>query len=206
MLEMIAMITMFIDHVGLVFFPNEEWLRAIGRVAFPLYVWFLVVGYKKTKNLKKYTLRLVIIALAAQLPYSYLFKLPQFNVVFTLLLALAALYVLDRVKKRKKAFLSVGLLLILSMIIPLDYGPYGILLAMIYRYMQKIQALALHALLNSLFVYGFQWFDVQMYSLIGTVLASTYPFWPAIQVNRFFYRSFYPAHIVVLLVIYQILK
>ena len=154
MLEIIAMITMLVDHVGLVFFPNEEWLRIIGRIAFPIYAFFLVRGYQKTRNLKSYTFRLFIIALVAQLPYTYLFKFYQFNVVFTLLVALAALIILDRIKNKRKAYLWVGLLIILTTVIPFDYGSYGVILAIIYRYLNMMIGLILHAALNVLAVYG----------------------------------------------------
>ena len=34
-LKLIACITMLIDHVGASLFPNELWIRMIGRLAFP---------------------------------------------------------------------------------------------------------------------------------------------------------------------------
>jgi hypothetical protein len=47
MLKFIAMLTMLVDHIGVIFFPRIEFLRIIGRIAFPLYSWFLVQGYIK---------------------------------------------------------------------------------------------------------------------------------------------------------------
>ena len=51
-LQLIAMITMLIDHVGAAFFPDQlEW-RVIGRISFPIYAYCIVLGYRHTKNLK----------------------------------------------------------------------------------------------------------------------------------------------------------
>ena len=35
-LKMLAVVTMLIDHIGAIFFPGVMWLRAIGRLAFPI--------------------------------------------------------------------------------------------------------------------------------------------------------------------------
>lgn len=57
-LKIIALIAMFIDHVG-AFIPNTpEWFRWIGRIAIPIFIYGVVVGYEHTSNRKKYLLRL----------------------------------------------------------------------------------------------------------------------------------------------------
>ena len=35
-LKWIAVLTMVIDHVGAILFPDQIWMRVIGRVAFPI--------------------------------------------------------------------------------------------------------------------------------------------------------------------------
>ena len=40
-LKLIALVTMIIDHVGAIFFPQFIWLRYIGRLSMPIYA-FLV--------------------------------------------------------------------------------------------------------------------------------------------------------------------
>lgn len=42
-LKVIALISMIIDHIGFFFFPEYEFLRVIGRLAFPLFLF--LVGY-----------------------------------------------------------------------------------------------------------------------------------------------------------------
>lgn len=40
----LAMLTMLIDHVGLVFFPTDPAWRIAGRLAFPIYAYALYMG------------------------------------------------------------------------------------------------------------------------------------------------------------------
>ena len=37
-LKMLAVVTMLIDHIGAIFFPGVLWIRAIGRLSFPIYL------------------------------------------------------------------------------------------------------------------------------------------------------------------------
>ncbi len=62
-LKLIALISMVIDHTGQ-FIPNTpEWFRWIGRLAAPIFIYFVVVGYNNTSNRKKYMLRLYLAGL-----------------------------------------------------------------------------------------------------------------------------------------------
>ena len=56
-LKLIAFVTMAIDHIGAVFFPESVILRIIGRIAFPLFAYCLVIGYLYTSDVKKYLRR-----------------------------------------------------------------------------------------------------------------------------------------------------
>lgn len=62
-LKIIALIAMFIDHVGH-FIPNTpEWFQWIGRIAAPVFIYSLIIGYQYTSNRKKYITRLYICTL-----------------------------------------------------------------------------------------------------------------------------------------------
>ena len=62
----LAMATMLIDHIGVVFWPDVELLRAVGRMAYPLYAFGIACGWMHTRNRQKYIWRLLLVALMAQ--------------------------------------------------------------------------------------------------------------------------------------------
>lgn len=201
MLQLIAMLTMLTDHVGILFFPDQQLFRIIGRLAFPLYCWLLVQGYYYTKDLQKYMVRLWWIALISQIPYSLAFRTEELNVVFTLLLGLVALFVTEH--REKDPFCPVYLLAIFSasLFIPMDYGLYGISLIFIYRYLDQ-QKILYHVLLNTFYLMSNGLgFYIQWFSLIGTVLIAYRAFLPRISIHKGMYRSFYPLHLTVLYLI-----
>ena len=59
-IKIIALILMLIDHIG-EFFPDSPiWFRWLGRLAAPLFFYALAVGFRHTRNRKKYLLRLYL--------------------------------------------------------------------------------------------------------------------------------------------------
>ncbi|AST93849.1 hypothetical protein BC6307_22510 [Sutcliffiella cohnii] len=59
-LKIIALISMFIDHCGLFIPDTPEWFRWIGRIAAPIFIFCVVIGFKHTSNKIKYLTRLYI--------------------------------------------------------------------------------------------------------------------------------------------------
>ena len=66
LLKLVAMITMLIDHIGVVFFPGVTEFRIIGRIAFPIYCYTLAAGCCYSRDMRRYALRLAAFALIAQ--------------------------------------------------------------------------------------------------------------------------------------------
>ncbi len=60
---------MLIDHTGYVLFPEVQLFRIIGRVAMPLFAFFIGEGCLHTRDRKKYFLRLFVLALICQAVY-----------------------------------------------------------------------------------------------------------------------------------------
>lgn len=100
-LKWVAIITMLIDHVGAVFFPEYSIIRWIGRISFPLFAFLICEGYRHTSNIWKYFLRLGIFAIISEIPYDYclfnqiIYPYSQ-NIFFVLLLGLLVLYLIDK--------------------------------------------------------------------------------------------------------------
>ena len=65
-IKIIAMLTMLIDHIGMLLFPDVTILRIIGRLAFPIFAYCIAEGCVYTRNHKKYMLRILICAVIFQ--------------------------------------------------------------------------------------------------------------------------------------------
>lgn len=95
MIKVIAYITMLIDHIGLCFFPQCLWLRAIGRVSMPIFSYGIAVGYHHTRQkgtLRQYLMRMAALTLVSQIPYSIMLRTPwKINVGGTFVIALLLL-------------------------------------------------------------------------------------------------------------------
>lgn len=57
LLKWIGILSMVIDHVGYIFFPEEEWFRSVGRLAFPIFAYLIAEGTLRTSNKKQYSKR-----------------------------------------------------------------------------------------------------------------------------------------------------
>ena len=104
-LHMLAMLFMLCDHMWGTLFLSQDYLTWIGRIAFPLFAFMLAEGFVRTRDRKKYARRLLIFALISELPFnlmlsgSLIYPLHQ-NVMFTFLLALAAMSLCEKIKNR----------------------------------------------------------------------------------------------------------
>jgi len=66
LLKLIALLFMFIDHSGKVLFNNMYEMRVLGRIAFPIYVWCMIVGFSRTRSVPRYLLRILVTGLVSQ--------------------------------------------------------------------------------------------------------------------------------------------
>lgn len=63
-LKFVALVTMIIDHAGYFFFPEEEWMRMIGRISAP--IWLFLVGYAQSRDFSlRMWIGIALIALSA---------------------------------------------------------------------------------------------------------------------------------------------
>lgn len=121
-LQIIAMIAMCIDHVAYIqTYGNAHviFLNYIGRIAFPIFCFQIALGYKKTKDLGKYIIRLLVIAGISQIPYFLFFNQvvlmkSGLNVIFTLLFGIIAILIYDftienNKENKKKIKINTGL-------------------------------------------------------------------------------------------------
>ena len=161
-LKLIAMLLMIIDHIGALLLNNAICFRAIGRLSFPLFVFLLVDGFKRSHNLCSYAKRLLLFWIISIIPYSLAFYgdffNPNQNIFLSLYIYLALYCALDSpyIAYKTKTVLTI-ICAVLSNICKLSYGWYGVALAVImYQYYQqeKNQTEAFYALLSVGTIYG----------------------------------------------------
>jgi hypothetical protein len=196
-MQIVAMLTMLIDHIGKMFFEDQWIWRAIGRLAFPIYAYCIVQGYKNTRNIKAYMIRLLVIAILSQIPFMLALNIVGINVVATLLVCIMVLYLMEKLD----IFLWISITIILAAIMDafhFDYGLYGLLLVFIYRYVHRAYWVYLHLGLNLLFLLRGYWL-IEMVSTVSTILIVYFPQMYNVldryKVPKWVWRSFYPVHL-----------
>lgn len=198
-LKVIAIVSMLIDHIGVAFFPGVVMFRIIGRLAFPIFTYFISMGYLKTSNFNKYLIRLWIFAIISQIPFTLLFDTTMLNVMFTFILAL---FFIDRIKI--KEYYSIPCLIILSLLIPMDYGLYGVATVFFFYCFRNSKEKALLAQIISTVIYVvvFSASYIQLFSIIGVMIALYFPIDKfKIHLNRYIFYWFYPVHMAILIVL-----
>ncbi|MFD1736155.1 TraX family protein [Bacillus salitolerans] len=170
-------------------------LRIIGRLAFPIYCFALTQGYRYTGNMKNYFGRLAFLMVISQIPYVLAFNTWTLNVIYTLFFAVLVLWLIDNTNWY--VFLPVGMVLSCASEIG-DYGIYGIVLVLLYKYTKGYQLLIGHMALNIISWSVFDWSYIQLFSVLGTIVIMNVDKIRTIKVNRVIYRGFYPIHLFVL--------
>lgn len=211
---------MLIDHIGYLFLEEYKIpcaiCRGIGRLAFPIFCFLLVEGYFRTRNLKKYFLRLGILAVVSEAAFDFAFSADFFslaedikdqNVVITLIIGLLAITVIDRLKNLflltapATYTISVSFIIILAGLVGYffrsDYGAFGVtLIICLYFFREKKIYAALSFLVLCL--------------ILGAAVMGYEPIGVCAFIPIFFFNGekghddhhlfylFYPAHLVVL--------
>ena len=209
LLKWIAIITMTVDHVGVIFYPEFTVLRFIGRLSFPLFAYLLILGMENTRNIRNYFARLFIFALISQVPFFLALGFEPFgylNIFFTLSSGLLFIYFF------KKSSVFVFVPVFASLVLPFDYGIYGIAMIgcmYILKENTKFGVVSL-VLLNTLFLvpWSIQFLSISAIPLIllhkngslnitrETTEEFTIPLW-----RKYFFYVYYPLHLALLYII-----
>lgn len=222
-LKVIAIITMFTDHMGAVLFPNIVLFRMIGRLAFPIFAFLLVEGYFHTSNVKKYLMRLGVFALISEVPFDLaFFHLPMAwghqNIFFTLFLGLLAIWIFDTLKDRQVllAWGSLFFIAIISAIARTDYDILGLLTMFFFYYYKDDNKRALFSVASLHIVYGILGTGIGTGSfyLMGAMqsLAALSMIFIAMHNGekgkslKYVFYAFYPVHLLLLALLNQLVQ
>ena len=204
-LKCIAITSMLIDHIGAVLFPQYEFLRIVGRLAFPIFAYLLVEGFFYTKDIKKYMIRLGIFALVSEIPFDLAFnwtflEFGHQNVFFTLFLGVGMMYFMTKAPSNlRQVFIMIATFLIADGLCT-DYGSWGILMILaFYEFRDKKSVkLVLIVLLNIL-----MWrmgYLTQEFAGLAVIPIALHNRELGPKMKMVFY-AFYPAHLLILFLI-----
>ncbi|MGT2742875.1 TraX family protein [Streptococcus plurextorum] len=224
-LKLIAIIAMLINHIGHTFeayWTSPIWVflyLAIGLLTFPIMAYLVVEGFFYTKNRWRYAGRLGIFSLISFVPFHFLFH-PPFplwpgnNIMFTLMMGVVMMMLLERFPKVSLQFLL--LFLFIGLTIWSDWQFFGIpIIFTFYKCRENkqkfwlIPLISLLMLLLNLSVYGaylsIPVIFATVFSNLGILLVlpilSTYNGYRGYSPNwvKWGFYIFYPLHLVLLL-------
>ena len=215
--------------------PRDGWLTCAGRLAFPIFAFMAVEGYFHTHSFRKYALRLALFAVLSEVPFDLMYGGTWFypvhqNVIWTLLLGLLGIHLMETVRKKQKTwlYLLTALLVVLigtvlGTLSMVDYYGTGVLTIFIFYFFRGRkwwclagQLLALYwvnvqllgGLLYPVHIFGMEFEICQQ----GLALLALLPIW--LYRGRQGYHSkpfqyacyaFYPVHMLILVLILQYL-
>lgn len=148
MLKLLAVLSMTVDHTAAVCLAGVGWaeaplfhvadhpvtwywfMRCFGRLAFPLFCFLLVEGYRHTSNRCRYGLRLMLFAGLSEIPYDLAMNggstLSGQNVFLTLLLGFVGMCLYDCTRRsRFDRTLALVMMTCLVFLCRADYGITG---------------------------------------------------------------------------------
>ena len=101
-LKLIAMVSMVFDHVGDSFFPEQVWMRVVGRIAMPLFAFCIAEGFLHTHDRRRYLQRMGLFALISEIPFSLVtsgkvLDVSHLNIMWTFFWAILALLCFERI-------------------------------------------------------------------------------------------------------------
>lgn len=231
MLRTLAVLLMLSDHVWATALAFGDWMTYIGRMAFPIFAFQISEGFIHTSNVKKYILRLLCFAAVSEIPFnlfygsSVIYPFHQ-NVMFTLLLGLLAITVIDKMKKNfnaKTVLLSAMWLLLICAVAAIgmvDYGFLGFLTVVMFYLFRNfpfawLSQLAAMIIIN-MFLFKGQTIPVEVFGKTydfttqGFAVFSLIPIWlyggrkgRSSKVMQYGFYAFYPVH---MLILYLILR
>ncbi len=225
-IKIIAAITMFIDHLGFMLFPQIRILRIIGRLSMPLFAYMIAQGCRYTKNKIKHFLTIFSLAVVLQVVYYVYSREMKLSILFTFSFSILLIYALQYFKetlfdKDKKVYFKilVGVLAVLAVLavrficknVHVDYGFRGCLLPVFASLfhptkntkVKLLDRLDTHPVHLSAFAVGLTYLvmgssKIQIYSLLSLVILLFYSGERGKVNMKYFFYIFYPAHLLLL--------
>lgn len=198
-LKCVAILSMVFDHSGAILFPDQLWMRYIGRIAFPVFCFLIVEGCYYTHDIRKYLIRLASFAVVSEIPFDLAFNgsLLEFrhqNVFFTLATGAAMLWIFRYCREWPEKMIVLLIMMWIAEILRSDYSYRGILLIFVFYIFRsnRILAAAAGAFWNLLYKSS-----IQIYGILAMLPILLYNGREGRKMKYFFYL-FYPFHLLIL--------
>lgn len=223
-LKLIAVITMLIDHTGLVLlvqFPSSfvplftlwgypvtlYWLvRGIGRIAFPIFCFLLLEGFYHTSNRRSYACSLFLFALLSEIPFNLMLSgkllYSQQNVFFTLLIGYLVFWALEEWKgSLLKQLAAVAAGFLAAFLFRGDYGTKGYLFLLVLYFFRT------HPLWQTIFgCISLSWEWPACFAFLPIRLYNGQRGFIHGKAGKYFFYLFYPLHILILVGIRSLIR
>lgn len=227
-IKILAAITMFIDHAGLLLFPNEEILRIIGRISMPLFAMMIAEGCRHTRDRFRHVALISLLGIVYSAVYYFLYEEIYFSILTTFTFSILITYAVQTCKKCifqragvVRCLCSAAILAALLIFVYLlceryevDYGFFGCILPVFaclpdMKGIQKGGAfggsdyylrLAFFALGLLFCCIDFTW-EIKYYALIALLPLLLYNEKRGRFKLKYFFYIFYPAHLILLYLI-----
>lgn len=220
-LKWIALAAMTIDHIGLILFPKVALLRIIGRLAYPIFAYFIAEGCRYTRHKLRYFLTLFLSGAACDIAYAAIAKC-YFNCIFTTFaLSVFLIFAVESAQKNMKSGDNVKSVLSLAWCVAaaaiavicgcfedifgkyyinIDYGLWGILIP-VAVWAVKDRKIKLAVLGVGLIFLTLEYGGYQIYAFLALVPLMFYNGARGKRPMKYFFYVYYPAHIAALYII-----
>ena len=213
-LKLIALITMTVDHAGVILFPKVQALRIIGRLAFPIYAFLIAEGCRHTRSMGRYFGTMAIFAAALQLFYFFYMGSLYQSVLVTFSMSIGLILLLRQDKLPPPAhglLVCGGFLTVLFLceglpyLLPgtdyyVDYGAIGVMLPVL-AWMVDQQDLRLPVYALGLGLLSAACGGIQWWCLGAVPLLALYNGQRGKENFKYLFYIYYPLHLVVLYLI-----
>ncbi|MBQ4321186.1 MAG: hypothetical protein IJC35_03010 [Oscillospiraceae bacterium] len=225
-LKLLACVFMFIDHMGLLLFPNALFLRVIGRLAFPIFAFFIAEGCRYSRHGLRRFLTIFLLGAVCETVYVLFSGGWYGNILLTFSCSILLITLLQAWKRsmcgsdRKRQFLyflvffaASALIGIVISRVGIDYGFPGVMLPVLislfdYREgaapepLKKLDRPAVKLCITAagLLLVAAQpnLHALQYFSLFALPLLALYNGKPGPKGFKYGFYVFYPAHLLLL--------
>lgn len=224
--KIIACITMLIDHLGFLVFPNVVIIRIIGKLHIRYFPFLVAEGCFYTKNRFKHFYVITLLAIVFQFVYYLFLKSFDLSIFIIFSISILLIYLFDYIViiyKNKKYILGLLTIIVFISIILLvyyidnqyyyleySYGFFGVIIPVVIYIFRKYltnNMIILFIVLTSLLIFNVLYTSnyPNLFMCGGALLMLLYNGKKGHLNLKYYFYLFYPAHIALVYLLYLII-